>query len=98
MTHLQNVYLQWLMYLLAITTIHIMAWIFEIGHVDIQGWIQELSLGGGGGGGGAKGYVPACTLRARNRTHFRQGSMVALVGLHGRPLSSEWATLSLLYF
>ena len=25
-------------------------------------------------GGGAKDYVPARTLRARNRTHFRQGS------------------------
>ena len=27
------------------------------------------------GGGGAKGYVPACTIRAQNQTHFRQGSM-----------------------
>ena len=26
------------------------------------------------GGGGRKGYVPACTLWAQNRTHFRQGS------------------------
>ena len=25
-------------------------------------------------GGGAKDYVPARTLRARNRTHFRPGS------------------------
>ena len=29
---------------------------------------------GGGGGEGAKCYVPARTLRARNRTPFRQGS------------------------
>ena len=28
---------------------------------------------GGGGGGGAEDYVPACTLRARNWTHFQQG-------------------------
>ena len=30
------------------------------------------------GGGGAKGYVPARTLRARNRTHFRQRSRARL--------------------
>ena len=41
--------------------------------VDIQGRIQAFHLEWGGGGG-AKGYVPACTLRARNRTHIRQGS------------------------
>ena len=34
---------------------------------------------GGGGGPGAKGYVPARTLRARNRTRFRQGSRVILM-------------------
>ena len=33
-----------------------------------------------GGGGRAKDYVPARTLRARNRTHFRQGSSASLKG------------------
>ena len=39
----------------------------------MQGQIQDFHLGGGG----TKDYVPACTLRAfaRNRIHFRQGSM-----------------------
>ena len=41
-----------------------------------QGRIQDFHLGAGGGGG-AKDYVPACTLRALNRTHFRQGSRPA---------------------
>ena len=32
-----------------------------------------------GGGGGAKYYVPARTLRARDRTLFRQGSRARLI-------------------
>ena len=51
--------------------------------IQLQGRIQDFHLGGGGGGGGdAKDYVPARTLRARNRTHFRQGSRaLAALGL-----------------
>ena len=40
----------------------------------IQGRIQDFHVGGGG----AKDYVPARTLWARNRTHFRQGSRARL--------------------
>ena len=43
----------------------------------MQGRIQEFHLGGGG----AKGFVPARTLRAWNRTHFRQGSRARLRAL-----------------
>ena len=39
----------------------------------LQVRIKEFR-GGGGGGRGAEGYLPARTLRARNRTHFRHGS------------------------
>ena len=46
--------------------------------VGWQGRIQEFHLGGGGGG--AKGFVSARTLRARNRTHFRQGVQGPLKG------------------
>ena len=35
---------------------------------------------GGGGGRGAKDYVPARTLRAQNRSHFRQGVQGPLKG------------------
>ena len=49
--------------------------------IQLQGRIQDFHLGGGGGGD-AKDYVPARTLRARNRTHFRQGSRaLAALGL-----------------
>ena len=39
------------------------------------------SGGGGGVRGGQKDYVPARTLRARNRTNFRQGSRARLRAL-----------------
>ena len=43
----------------------------------LQGRIQDFYWGGGG----EKDYVPARTLRARNRTHFRQGSGARLSAL-----------------
>ena len=42
-----------------------------------QGRIQDFNWGGGG----ATDYVPPRTLRARNRTHFRQGSRARLRAL-----------------
>ena len=36
--------------------------------------------------GGVTGYVPVRTLRARNRTHFRQGSRARLRALEAREL------------
>ena len=47
---------------------------------DSQGRIQDF-YGGGGPRGGAEEYVPARALRARNRTHFRQGSRTHLRAL-----------------
>ena len=41
-----------------------------------QGRIQDFHLGEG-----AKDYVPTRTLRARNRTHFRQGSSARIRAL-----------------
>ena len=44
---------------------------------------ERLAKHGGGSrifiGGGTESYVPACTLQARNRTHFRQGSRARLL-------------------
>ena len=50
----------------------------ELGTEQLVGRIQDFHLGGGGG---AKDYLPARTLRARNRTHFRQGSRARLRAL-----------------
>ena len=60
---------------------------FDTSITVLQGRVQDFHLGVGGGGG-AKGFVPARTLRARNRTHFRQGSRAHLRALEAYGLET----------
>ena len=53
----------------------------------VQGRIYRIFIwGGGGGGAGAKDYVLARKLRARIRTHFRQGSSSRVVLMLSRAI------------